>query len=644
MPFPIACPVCRAAFAIDEELFEHRVVGKGLRFRCPQCKERSAIDSVRKDAAARSEAQALPQLALSDLDLEDTEVAELSDDEVASLPPESIALAKAMRPRPRPRLESKVDDELWVVSVKEGVEDQEIFESSLIDLIGKGKMPPDAIVWREGIDNWIPLADVPELAKHLPAVTDDKTGGLFGTGMQVSFGSNAGERKSAPPPLPPKKRSYGSAKKKSYGGEGRAKPVALSPGFLFSVDDAESEPPQAVEEPRKGAKVVPKPPLKAPKRAVTRDLDFSDIAEEEVIPSSGAPALRDLTGLAKATESTAPAPPPFFSSLGGTEDEVLGPPSIDITDLGAPTVEPTAPAVGASPEAPESAAVVAPSSKKVKPGKSKRPPAPESEAARPANERASQPRAAATLDVSSPLPELPEERGWFTPARIVVLLAIAAAAYFLFSRQMQQSAPQALPAPSAPESPPLAAETPPPLESPEPSAAATAPEPTAAPEPIAAPAAPPPPGEPTPEPIEPPTRASGGTEKPAVGGTGATVPPPVKEEAPKAEPKAEPKPEPKPEPMPANPDAPPFNKDAAVAALNTAVAQAAGCRQEGDPNGTARVVVTFAPSGRVTSANLSGPPFAGTRTGGCIASTMRRAKIPAFSGTHVTVAKSVVIR
>jgi len=96
--------------------------------------------------------------------------------------------------------------------------------------------------------------------------------------------------------------------------------------------------------------------------------------------------------------------------------------------------------------------------------------------------------------------------------------------------------------------------------------------------------------------------------------------------------------------MPANPDSPPFNKDAALAALNAGVGQAAGCRQEGDPSGTAIVIVTFAPSGRVTSANLSGPPFAGTRTGGCIASTMRRAKIPAFSGTHVTVRKSVVIR
>lgn len=243
---------------------------------------------------------------------------------------------------------------------------------------------------------------------------------------------------------------------------------------------------------------------------------------------------------------------------------------------------------------------------------------------------------------------MPEQRGWFTPGRIVVLLAIAAVAYFLFSRQMQQTAPQTPPAPAAAEPPPLAAErpieVPPPPDTPEPSAAATAPEPSVAPE--AAAEASPAPGEPTPGPAEQPARSVGEAEKPpARAGTGeAASPPPVKENAPKADPKPETKSETTPTPMPANPDSPPFNKDAAVAALNAAVAQAAGCRQEGDPNGTARVVVTFAPSGRVTSANLSGPPFAGTRTGGCIASTMRRAKIPAFSGSHVTVAKSVVIR
>lgn len=636
MPFPISCQLCQAAFAIDEELFERRVAGRAVRFKCPVCKGHSLIDSARKGALDTSAGKSLRRLAESDLVVDEADVAELSDDEVASLPPESMAAAKAARPKPKPRLESKVDDELWVVSVKEGVEDQEIFESSLIDLIATGKMPPDAIVWREGIDNWIPLADVPELAKHLPP-PDDRTGGFLGTGMQLSFGSNAGERKSAPPPLPPKKRSYGNAKKKSYGGEGRAKPVALSPGFLFSVDDAESEPPQPIEEPKKGGKAVPKPPLKAPKRAVTRDLDFSDIAEEEVIPSSGAPALRDLTLAIKAPEPSPPPPVALFGELGGAEDEVLGPPSIDISDLGSPMGAVEQPP--AEPKLPAEAAPSSPpASKKGSKGKSKRPPAAARSEAPAPSKRASAARTRAAEDEAI-VPGLPEQRGWFTPGRILVLLGIAALAYFLFSRQMQPA-----PTTTVPPPPSVARQEPPepaPVETSAPSPTPAEPEPSAPAEPAASVSAAA--GEPAVPPR--PSPGTGAGEKPmARGVTSEPAPPAVTEQAPKPEIKAEPKPEPKPEPMPANPDAPPFNKDAAVAALNTAVAQASGCRQDGDPSGTARVVVTFAPSGRVTSANLNGPPFAGTRTGGCIASTMRRAKIPPFSGSHVTVAKSVVIR
>ncbi len=87
----------------------------------------------------------------------------------------------------------------------------------------------------------------------------------------------------------------------------------------------------------------------------------------------------------------------------------------------------------------------------------------------------------------------------------------------------------------------------------------------------------------------------------------------------------------------------PFDKSAAVTALSVAEGQASVCRKAGDPSGTARVVVTFAPSGRVTSATVSGPPFAGTSTGGCIASRFRSARVPVFTGSHVTVSKTVVI-
>jgi len=96
-------------------------------------------------------------------------------------------------------------------------------------------------------------------------------------------------------------------------------------------------------------------------------------------------------------------------------------------------------------------------------------------------------------------------------------------------------------------------------------------------------------------------------------------------------------------PPPAAPDTE-FNRDAARNALASAAAQASACRKEGDPSGTANLTITFAPSGRVTSAQVQGPPFSGTATGGCIASTMRRASVPAFSGDYVTVSKTIVIQ
>lgn len=89
---------------------------------------------------------------------------------------------------------------------------------------------------------------------------------------------------------------------------------------------------------------------------------------------------------------------------------------------------------------------------------------------------------------------------------------------------------------------------------------------------------------------------------------------------------------------------PPFDKSAAATALNEATAHATQCRSPSDPSGTALVVVTYAPSGRVTSATISGPPFAGTTVGGCIAGRFRGARVPAFSGEMVTVSKTVVLQ
>ena len=87
----------------------------------------------------------------------------------------------------------------------------------------------------------------------------------------------------------------------------------------------------------------------------------------------------------------------------------------------------------------------------------------------------------------------------------------------------------------------------------------------------------------------------------------------------------------------------PFNKSAAISALSSAAANAAGCKVPGGPTGSGKAIVTFAPSGRVTSANVSGGKFGGSSVGGCVASRFRGARVPPFSGSPVTVSKSFTV-
>jgi hypothetical protein len=88
----------------------------------------------------------------------------------------------------------------------------------------------------------------------------------------------------------------------------------------------------------------------------------------------------------------------------------------------------------------------------------------------------------------------------------------------------------------------------------------------------------------------------------------------------------------------------PFSVSAAQVALTQAASNAAGCAKPGGPSGSGKATVTFAPSGRVTTANVATPPFAGTPVGGCVASQFRKARVPAFAGNPVTVSKSFNIK
>jgi predicted Zn finger-like uncharacterized protein len=90
-------------------------------------------------------------------------------------------------------------------------------------------------------------------------------------------------------------------------------------------------------------------------------------------------------------------------------------------------------------------------------------------------------------------------------------------------------------------------------------------------------------------------------------------------------------------------DAPPFSKASAISALTAAASSAGSCKKPGGPTGPGKATVTFAPSGRVTTATVAGGSYAGTGVGGCVASVFRRAHVPPFSGSSVTVSKSFQI-
>lgn len=86
-----------------------------------------------------------------------------------------------------------------------------------------------------------------------------------------------------------------------------------------------------------------------------------------------------------------------------------------------------------------------------------------------------------------------------------------------------------------------------------------------------------------------------------------------------------------------------FDAAATKTPLAQAASEAQACKQNGGPTGKVTVVVTFEPSGKVSGATITDPPFAGTATATCISSALKRATIAPFSGLPGTVSKTFSI-
>jgi predicted Zn finger-like uncharacterized protein len=101
------------------------------------------------------------------------------------------------------------------------------------------------------------------------------------------------------------------------------------------------------------------------------------------------------------------------------------------------------------------------------------------------------------------------------------------------------------------------------------------------------------------------------------------------------------KPSDAPAPAAAQASTAPFDRGAAAAALGSI--SVSGCKKSDGPTGSGHIKITFAPNGSVQSAVVDQPPFAGTAVGGCVAGKFRSAHIPAFAGAPVPVGKSFVV-
>ncbi|APR76344.1 serine/threonine protein kinase [Minicystis rosea] len=86
-----------------------------------------------------------------------------------------------------------------------------------------------------------------------------------------------------------------------------------------------------------------------------------------------------------------------------------------------------------------------------------------------------------------------------------------------------------------------------------------------------------------------------------------------------------------------------LDRSTATSALTAVAPRAARCLSS-DASMSARISVTFAPSGRVTKATINGGPLAGTRAGSCVATMLRSASVPPFDGKPVTVNMTMRLR
>jgi predicted Zn finger-like uncharacterized protein len=660
----VDCLSCGATYNISDE----KVRGRRVRVRCKSCGEGIIVDGIRVETedATRVYAPNFEPAAYS-----------AGRDEATR-----VMTATATTGFNEP------DEDEWTVNISE-TEQRTMRLEEIVSGYGSGLVDDNAYVWKDGMADWVPLKEISEIRAALEYVETTRV---------VSPSSLKPPQAQRPSPMPPKAPYAGVETPRIPS----APPSALSAPVPLPPPSAPPlSPPVAVNVPaavptQVGGFPVPPPPSAPP--------PAPSASHAKVTYSAPAPPPRPFVRgpePASSVEYQAPElkrnPPParvketrqradLFGNSGaaGAEDELLRSESVPLSAYdekptgarnessvlfsldtlkagarrGTPSSAPPRAAAAAPPTAADilgmSAGGALPSAPSLlsapvmdaRPPPSAPPPLVRTEATVPR----------ARMDTTPPTSRVKPKTGLLI-AVIVGAVTVAGAAALVFKDRFMSPRPvaeaEAKPAPTvAPAKPP-----PPPVEAPTTVVATAEPTPppveTAAPVPEKPPAREPEtkhavaPRPPTPAPAPRAERAPVQDDSEALKSAIRSDDKPATDKAPAAEkvvlaeesgeaPEA-------PAAPPEEAAKPPFDTGAAKAALASAASGVASCKKPFNPTGSGKVQVTFAPSGRATAVTMIDGAFDGTPVGGCVTKLFRAAKVPAFSGEPVTVAKSFSI-
>ena len=123
MSFPITCTACSKTFTISDEIYEKKVAGRVVTIKCKSCSQGIRVDGTKGAAAAAAPAA----------------------------PPPAPAAAS--------------EEPLWAVDYPDG-QDREFTTAEVLAELRRRAIDGATLVWREGMPEWLELAQVPELASE----------------------------------------------------------------------------------------------------------------------------------------------------------------------------------------------------------------------------------------------------------------------------------------------------------------------------------------------------------------------------------------------------------------------------------------------------------------------------------------------